>query len=235
MRHQFGHIVRGVGGLRHAKQLVERTCRVRQRSEEVEDGANSQFAAGRAREAHRGVERLCEHKTHAHLVDAPAHRLRTQFQLHTVRIEDVRGAHATGCRAVPMLRHPHPSRGHGQRRGGGDVERPQPVAAGAHNVHQLPVGFDVKRLLAHHARHAGERFHRLAGETQRNQECADLRRRGLACHDVFRDGGRFLFRERLPRHQFAYRFLNHGASSVASLRPSTTRISSNSAPSAAAI
>jgi hypothetical protein len=80
-----------------------------------------------------------------------------------------------------MLGHRHAGSGHGEGRGGGDVEGVLPVAPGATGVDEdLPVDPHVIGAGPHHLGGAGDLLDRLPLEPERGQEGADLGRGGAA-------------------------------------------------------
>ena len=120
-----GHPDGGVGGLR----------RVGQRAERVERGADPEVAAGHRGVAHRGVEGVGEAERdagRARRPRPPAAGVRVSDDAQ--RLEHVGRPGARRGRAVAVLDHPQPGRRHddgGHRR---DVDRVQPVTAGADDV-----------------------------------------------------------------------------------------------------
>ena len=91
---------------------------------------------------------------------------------------------------LPCLATVTPAAGDHQGRGGGDVEGPRAVAAGATGVEHHATGrrADRRRAAAHDHGRGGDLRRRLALHPQRHQEGAHLRRGGLSLEDGLEGG-----------------------------------------------
>jgi hypothetical protein len=86
-----------------ADELMLCAGRVGQRTKHVEDGPDAHLLAGRADEAHRGVEGGCIHEADADPLDALDDLVRCQLHRDTQRFQEVSRAAPARCRPVAVL------------------------------------------------------------------------------------------------------------------------------------
>ncbi len=144
-----------------AEDLPIRARRVAQRPEDIEDGADAEFAARPGRVLHRGVEGLREHEADADFVEALPNLLRSEVDPGAQRLEDIGAATARRHRPVTVLRDARPGARGDEGGGRAHVERATLVSAGAAGVEQRAGKFDPAGVLPHHARHACDLVDRL--------------------------------------------------------------------------
>ncbi len=126
------------GRVPHPDQTAGRPRRVRERAQQVERRPHADLPARRAGVAHGRVERRREQEREAQLRHRASGRGRVVVDPDAKRVEHVRRARSRGDRAVAVLGHRHPQRGHDQGRRRGDVEGPGAVAAGAARCRSSP-------------------------------------------------------------------------------------------------
>jgi hypothetical protein len=120
--------------LGHADEGPLDEGRIRERSEDVEDGSKAQGPADRCQVAERVMEGRGEQESDPGAFDAGADYLRRRVEAHAERVEDVGRTHRRRRGPIAVLGDPHPASSHHERRHGGDVDRMQLVAAGADYV-----------------------------------------------------------------------------------------------------
>ena len=155
------------------------------------------------------MERGSEHEAHADLAEAPLHALRPQVDLDAGGLEHVGAAGRAGDGAVAVLGDAEAGANGHQRGDGRDVDGVRAVAAGAAGVHDVAINMDAQGLVAHDLRHAGNLLGGLALDAQRRHECAELRGRGLARHDLLHDAGGEIRRQVFACDQVGYCLLYH--------------------------
>src|SRR5262249_663241 len=108
-----------------------------------------------------------------------------------------------------------------------DVERLAAVAAGARGVDEVvALRLHRQHVRAHRLGAAGDLVGRLALQPQRDEEAADLRRRGLARHDRVHDLARPVAAEVAALQQLAERVLDHERKFLARSLPTGVRTDS---------
>ena len=113
-------------------------------------------------------------------------------------LQHVRRSRSARCRAIAVLHHSHARARHDQRGGGGDVERPAHVPAGAAGVedHAVRIARNADRRLVPHDRcRADELFDGGSLGSQADEQPADLGVFRLARHDMRKCLARFRSRE----------------------------------------
>ena len=203
----------GVVGTRHAHQLPGDAGGVRQRAEEVEDGAHAQLAPSRGGMPHRGMERGGEQERDAAGVEAALDHRGGRVDRDPEGGEDVGAAAAARDGAVAVLGDGHPARGEdegGERR---DVERRRPVAAGAAGVEPGPLaGRQRHRVGAHRLRQPHDLGRALALHRQRDEQPRDLGGGGAPRHDLLHRARRLVDAQVLPAVQPLYQVGEHVSS-----------------------
>ena len=179
-----------IGGIGDPDELPGGAGGVRERSEEVEDGADRELLAHRHDEAGRLVMHRREHKAEADVPDAVGDRLGREVDAGAERLEHVGGPAPARGRAVAVLGHRAARAGGDQCRRRGYVEGGPPAArpGGVEQVVAARVDPGGKRT--HRAGEAGDLVHRLPLRPQRHQEAGDLDLAGLVGHDPREHVGR---------------------------------------------
>src|SRR5690606_360204 len=103
---------------------------IRQRSKDVEYGANADLAARASRVLHRRMKQRREHEANAHLLQTLSDALGVEVDVDSERFEHVGRATLAAHRAVAVLGDDRPSPGRDERRRGRDVDRIASVTAG---------------------------------------------------------------------------------------------------------
>jgi hypothetical protein len=165
-----------------ADDLTPDPGRIAQRTEQVEDGADTDLAPGRAGMAHRRMVVGREQKGEPVLDERACGLARRLAHGHAERLQHIGAARRRGDRPVAVLRHRYAGGRDDQRRSGRDIERAAAVAAGAAGVDRCVGCLYADHPLAHRPREAHQLVGGLAAHPQRNEEAAQLRRRGLPIH-----------------------------------------------------
>src|SRR5712692_1634019 len=112
-----------------ADHLAFDAGRIRERTEQVEDGAGAELDAGRADVLHGRMMGGREHEPDARLADATPDAVGGNLDVDAERGQHVGGARARGERAVAVLGDRHPGAGHDEGRTGRDIEGARRIAA----------------------------------------------------------------------------------------------------------
>ncbi len=192
-----------------------RPGRVRDRPEQIEDRPNSDLAADRASESHRGVERRRVHEADTDPFDRLGHLLRRKLDLDTQPLQHVGRPTTAGRRPVAVLGDLDACPGHDERCRRRDVERVCAVAAGSAGVDDRPdvIERDMNGLRTHHLGEPGQFLVRLAAHPQPHQKRSDLGWRRLAVHDDLHRAPGFVARQCLPLDDRLNLWLQHGSTS----------------------
>ena len=162
------HPLRGVD----ADHLAPHPGGVRERPEQVEQGAHAELPARRDGVACGGVVGRGEQEGDADLFSAARELLRGQLQVHTQSLQHVRRARAARHRPVAVLGHGGPGRGGQQGGARREVEGARLVTPGAAGVHGVEVWAErhPEGVAAHHPGGGGDLADRLALGPQGDQE-----------------------------------------------------------------
>jgi len=186
----------------NAHDLSRRTRRIREGSEHIEDGSDSDLSARSDGVPHRGVKDGREEEANPDLVEAMTDDLRRGFDVHAQRSEHIRAAAPARYGAVAVLGHSGAGACRDESGCRRDVEGIEAVPACAARVdyracrtryeegaipHDLGEGRDLIARLALHA-HGG-------------QERPDLGVGALPTHDRGHGRPRHILREVSPCHQ----------------------------------
>ncbi len=166
----------------HPDHLTLDPGRIRERTQQVEDGTGAELDARGPDVLHRRMMRRREHEADAGLVDAPADPLGRELDIDTERAQHVGSARARGQCPVAVLGDRHARARHDEGRAGRDVIGARGVAAGAHHVDGILRSLNPQHLLAHGGDRAGDLVDGLAANAQRHQQSAHLRGRRFAGH-----------------------------------------------------
>ena len=199
-----------------AEHAGTRACRVRQRSEHVEDRARAEFAAHRCCVAHRWMVERRKHEPEPERVDRVGDPCGWLLERKAERLEHVRGSRNGADRTVSVLG----DRGTGSCGDDGgrrrDVERPRTVTPGSDHIDDVcPRRMHREHVRPHRLGTARDLVRRLSLGPQRHEKAADLRRRGLPGHDLVHHLARLLAPEVVPVEELLDRGLDHGRESYA--------------------
>ena len=117
-----------------ANNLCGRSGRVRERTEQIEDGPRPQFTACRYRISSRRVYRGSENKTYARALYAAGNAVRWKIDAGTQLLEHIRGTAARANRAVAVLCDTDACARNYKGRNCRYVESPRPIAAGSTSI-----------------------------------------------------------------------------------------------------
>src|SRR5712692_3185415 len=159
---------------RDANQLPLRPCRIRQRRNQVEQGADAERAPqDREPREHRMIRRGKD-KAESRAFETSLEPRGIEIDLYPEALHYVGRTDPPAYRAIAMLGHRHTGRRRNQRRSGRNIERAGAISARPRGVgHVTVVEIERARPLAHRTRAARELGGRFALELERDQESRD--------------------------------------------------------------
>src|SRR6185437_10977568 len=169
--------------------------RIRQRAEQVEDGAGCEFDTGRADILHCGMVCRRKHETDSGLRDATADMFRRDVDPDAQRRQHVGRAGTRRQCAIAVLGDRYAGAGDNERGTGRHIHRAGAVAAGPDHVDGIGRRVDAQHLGAHRRYRAGDLIDGFAADAKRHQQSAHLRWRCLAGHHAVKGGSRLLARQ----------------------------------------
>ncbi len=181
------HLGDGSGDLGrvHAHDLRACAGGVRQRADEIEDGARAELAPNGGGMSHGRMMHGREHEAESVAVDRRGNALGWNLQPEAERLDHVGGARGRGDRPVAVFCDSRARSGGHDSGGGGDVERPRAVSAGPGRVDEIGTGrVDRQDVIAHRLRAAGDLRDGFSFCPQRNEETTDLGGSRVAAHDL---------------------------------------------------
>ena len=184
-----------------AERLAAHPAGIRQRTEDIEDGPDTELAAGRTGMAHRRMEGGREAEAHAGDVDTPTDAVRVERDVHPERLEHVSAPASARRRAVAVLRYRDPRAGRDQSSGGGDIERPGAVAPGAAGIDRTGRELQRRRMRPHRLDETGHLLDGFTLGSQRDQEAGELPRGDFTGHDLVHHVARLVAAQRGPLEQ----------------------------------
>ena len=195
---------------RHAHDLMGRPCRVGERPEQVERGANAQLSAHRDDVARRGVHRRREQEGDARVRQALRQHLRACREADAERFEHVGAAAPARHGPVPVLGHRQPAGRRHDGGGRGDVEAAAAVAARAAQVGGGRRGDGhLDGPVAHRRREADDLVRPLALHREAHEQRGHLRRGRTAVDDLVHGLGGLGRRQVGLAHHFQQRIAKH--------------------------
>ena len=187
-------------------------CRVRQRAEDVEDGADAEFLADGADVLHRGVILLGEHEADANLLELLDDFSGRLVEVDAERFEAVGGTALRGSGAVAVLGDFDACCGDDHGRSRRDVDAVRVVAARADDVEHIHRMLDLERMVAHghgRARYLIDCLCLRALRRERREVGGILDLCRLAVHDLIHDGVGFVVSEILFADDLLNGFFDH--------------------------
>ncbi len=191
---------------------------IRERAEQIENGAHLEFAASGHRVARRGVHGRREEESDADPFDCGGDSLGREIDAHAEMLEDVRRAAARADRAIAVFGDAHARARNDERCGGRNVERARSVAAGAAGVDErlirdAQMTGENRRSVAPHGRREADQFvDRLALHAQAGEERGNLRIGGEPGEDILHRGLGLGAGKVFIRDDFFERFVDHRSS-----------------------
>src|SRR5689334_24400017 len=144
--------------------------RVGERSQDIENGADTDFAACRPDVLHCWMIGGREHKTEANLSYAMRNLLGSKIDFGPQRFQHISAPAAACCGAIAMLGYRHSCCRSQDSCACRDVESACAIASSAAGVQgavsYLLIQLHADRLIAHHSRQPCKLFNRLAARTQ---------------------------------------------------------------------
>ena len=175
---------------------VNSGCRIGERAQDVENGADADFPARANGVLHRPVQFGRKEEADADLRYTGGHPVGRQLQIHAQGLQNIGRAAARRYRPVAVFGHPDARGSHHETGAGGHVETARAVAARAHDVHQHTVfcvhaGVHEGGPLPHGPGGPHNFVNGFALHAERREEGADLGGAGVAAHDLAKDGAHF--------------------------------------------
>ena len=184
-----------------AERLAAHPAGIRQRTEDIEDGPDTELSAGRTGMAHRRMEGGREAEAHPGDVDTPTDAVRIERDIHPERLEHIGAPASARRRTVSVLGHRDPRTRRDQGSRGGDIEGPGAVAPGAAGIDRTGRELERCRMRPHRLDEAGHLLDGFAPSPQRDQQAGELPRGDLTGHDLVHDVTRLIAAQRGPLEQ----------------------------------